>query len=39
MKKWLLPSSANKKHYTIATIPGDLIAAMEMKPNAYFPAV
>lgn len=39
MKKWLVPSSGNKKHYTIAQLPGDLIAAMEMKPNAYFPAV
>lgn len=39
MKKWLLPSSGNKKHYTIAQIPGDLIRSMEMNANAYFPAV
>jgi hypothetical protein len=39
LKKWLLPSSANKKHYTFATIPGDLIRAMEGNANAYFPEV
>jgi hypothetical protein len=39
IKKWLLPSSANKKHYTMAQIPGDLIRSMEMNSNAYFPAV
>lgn len=39
MKRWSLPTSANKKHYTIAQIPGDLIRAMEGNPNAYFPAV
>lgn len=39
LKKWLLPSSGNKKHYTFATIPGDLIRAMEGNANAYFPEV
>lgn len=39
MKRWSLPPSGNKKHYTIAQIPGDLIRAMEGNPNAYFPAV
>lgn len=39
LKKWLLPSSANKKHYAFASVPGDLIRAMEGNANAYFPEV
>lgn len=39
LKKWLLPSSANKKHYAFATVPGDLIRSMEGNANAYFPQV
>lgn len=39
MKRWSLSPSLNKKHYSFATVPGDLIRAMEGNANAYFPQV
>lgn len=36
-ERWSLPTNASKKHYTVATFPGDLIAAFESKPDVYFP--
>ena len=39
IKRWSVPLSANKKHYSFAKIPGDLIRAMEGNANAYFGTV
>lgn len=39
LKKWLMPSLSNKKHYTFASVPGDIIRAMEGNSNAYWPEV